>query len=215
MNDDDLIGKKFNKLTIIERCGSDNSYHKLYKCKCDCGNYAVLRGTNIIRGVTKTCGCLIIETNTKRLTRHGKYGTRIYRIWNGIMTRCSHSAKSHPRYSGRGIDVCDEWRSDFVNFYNWAMKNGYNKELSIDRIDNNGNYEPTNCKWSTNKEQARNNSRNVMIKYKGMTKCINEWAEYFGITENSIRYRLRKKWSMDKIESTKMAGSNRKINNEV
>ena len=102
-------------------------------------------------------------------------------------------------YGGRGITICDEWLNDFQAFYNWSMSNGYKDNLTIDRINVNGNYEPSNCRWATNEEQANNRRDNVKITYKGMTKTISEWAEYLGVNRKSFSSRVTRKWDIDRI----------------
>lgn len=161
----------------------------------------------MIYGKTKSCGCLRRET-VKNLNKnkktHGERYTRLYRIWIGMKSRCfnkNNHAYSH--YGQREIVVCDEWKNDYLCFKNWAMDNGYTDGLTIDRIDVNGNYEPSNCRWITYLEQENNRTNNNLITYKNKTKTISEWARETGINKNTIWARLfRYGWSVEKALST-------------
>jgi hypothetical protein len=129
---------------------------------CDCGNETEQYLSHIENGRVKSCGCLRYKQLSKRNQKHGKCGTRLYRIWRGLFKRCHNkNATDYANYGGRGIRVCDEWR-DFMAFYKWAMDNGYKDDLTIERKDVNGNYEPGNCCWITKADQAKNR-RSVTI----------------------------------------------------
>lgn len=189
----DLTGRRFGRLVVIGQSGHQNK-HILWKCRCDCGNVVDVLGLNLRRGNTKSCGCLAVDELVERVKTHGKHNTRIYRIYRNMKNRCYNpNVKSYNDYGGRGIKICEEWNGEngFQNFYDWAIANGYTDELSIDRIDNDGNYEPSNCRWVTDERQARNKRNTIMIEHNGVEKSISEWAEIY----HADLKRLRRAWS--------------------
>lgn len=180
-----VVGQKFNRLTVIGFHHKENGAY-YYSCRCDCGKIKIVRKQNLFgKGSTKSCGCY--------LGTHHMTSSRLYRIWISMKSRCyNQNFKHYLRYGGRGITVCDEWKNDFMAFYNWAMSNGYREDLTIDRIDNNGNYEPSNCRWADWKTQNRNTRRNRLLFYNGKTLCVSEWAETIGIKCGTLFQRIRK-----------------------
>ena len=156
----DLTGLRFGRLTAVKHMGKDKSgKNTLWFCTCDCGGCTTTTTTKLRSGHTKSCGCLKLECGkaTRFPQKHGLRSTRLYRIWCGMKSRCHNpNAPKYHLYGGRGIKVCDEWFSNFLAFYDWANLNGYSDDLSIDRIDCDGNYEPCNCRWATITEQNRN-----------------------------------------------------------
>lgn len=182
-----MIGQRYGKL-IVEKISDKRNRQGniLAECVCDCGNKILVSVPNLKKLYTKSCGCdRISPTYT-----HGMTGTRIHNIWKGIKTRCYNpNATGYPYYGGRGIKMCDEWLNDFMAFYEWAMNNGYTDELSIDRIDPDGDYSPYNCRWITMQEQQRNKSNTIHIYYNNDLYTIGELAEYYGCTYKDLKYR--------------------------
>lgn len=180
----DLTGQRFGRLTVI---GVDDrkSRKTYFYCRCDCGNVKSVRSDSLTAGAIRSCGCLKKEQDRKNLTANHKHKmshTRPYEIWQGMKGRCynKHDARYH-RYGGRGITVCDEWKNDFTAFYEWALANGYQDNLTIDRIDNDKGYSPDNCRWSDVKSQCRNRSTNIKITIGNSTRTLTEWCEIFDI----------------------------------
>ena len=156
----DMTGKQFGRLTVIEFSGINHRNSATWLCKCSCGNTTIVDGNSLRRGSTKSCGCLNMEkhiTSPNRRT-HGQCGTRIYRIWKRMKSRCyNKNTEDYKKWYGKnGIIVCDDWKNNFQSFYDWAMSNGYQENLTIDRINPDGNYEPDNCRWADAKTQSQN-----------------------------------------------------------
>lgn len=206
---ENLKGRKFNKLQVIDFYGNKKG-RTYWQCKCDCGKVCILEAYKIKSGHTKSCGCLGVEnkkTLYKYSIKHKKMDTKLYRVWQNMKRRCyTASSNSYKNYGARGIIVCEEWKNDFLSFYNWAIENGYRDDLTIDRIDVNGNYEPSNCRWATVTEQANNKRNNRFIQYKGEKHTIAEWSKILKIKRETLRYRIKHNFPLEKVFSTKNFG---------
>lgn len=190
----DLTGKRFGKLIALKKVGIKRNCESIWLCKCDCGNISNVEGANLRRGHTKSCGCSKKEYQSQSLTKIKNANKRLCRIFYEMKDRClNYKLKYYKNYGGRGIKICNEWldkKNGRINFYNWAMQNGYTDNLTLDRIDNNGNYEPNNCRWVTRKEQQNNRRNNRYITYKGETYIMKQWSEIFNIKYSTIKTRI-------------------------
>lgn len=187
----DLTNIRVGRLTVLCEEGKDKSGHYLWRCRCDCGKEKVVSSSHLRNGAVQSCGCLHIERtirfNKETKVRHGKRNTRLYAIWAGMKRRTmAESSPKYNDYGGRNITMCEEWRTDFASFYEWAMTHGYQDGLSIDRADNDGPYSPENCRWVTMKTQGNNRRGNRIIEYKGEKKTLSQWAEQLGIPKARI-----------------------------
>lgn len=205
-----LIGQKFGRLTVIEQSKNDRLGNRQWLCKCDCGNTKIIRTHDLKTGKVQSCGCLRLERLKKALTKHGQSDTKLHQVYFKMKGRCYNPKdKNYKDYGGRGIKVCDEWKNDFISFYQWAINNGYKEGLTIDRIDNNGNYETSNCKWATMKEQCRHRRNTRWIEYNGRIQCIETWAEEYNMSRKALDYRLRAGWSIEKALTTPIQQRNK------
>lgn len=191
----DLTGQRFGKLTVIERA-ENKGKQTMWLCRCDCGNFCKVSGGNLKSRDRRGCGCIRGKT-----IKHGMITNCLYNIWCKMKTRCYNKNDKYYRYyGGRGIIVCEEWKNDFVPFYNWAIANGYKEEKlpngknkwTIDRIDNNGNYEPTNCRWVDIKTQCYNRRTNIVATINNESKYMYDWAEISGISIKTLYARYKK-----------------------
>lgn len=189
----DLTGQIFGRLTVIKKVGLSKNKFVLWLCKCACGNKIIVTSNNLRTGNTQSCGCLATELRRKNLLKHGLRNTRIYSIWKGMKQRCCNkNSTKYKDYGARGIIICQEWLNNFICFYNWALKNGYADNLSIDRIDVNGNYEPLNCRWVTLKEQNNNRRSNNNITIWNKTQNLELWCKELNIKRSQV-YKLVQK----------------------
>lgn len=187
-----LIGKHFGKLTVLEYDHTDDHGDIYWLCECECGNVKVVCGDCLIRGSTKTCGCGRSEWAIKRNTTHGMSGTRIHYIWSSMIQRChSDDFRTSRVYKSRGICVCEEWEN-FENFYQWALNNGYEDNLTIDRINNDKGYYPENCRWVDIITQANNRRTNRIITYFGISHTVAEWGRLFDIPYDRFLQRINR-----------------------
>lgn len=208
----DLTGKRFGRLTVIERAENYISPNGKYKqtrwlCRCDCGQYKIVHATSLRRGLTRSCGCYNEEVMQKRKTKHNMTESRLYSIWCNMKNRCYNpTVDSYVDYGERGITVCDEWQ-EFIPFMEWAYKNGYDetkssRDYSLDRKDTDGDYSPDNCKWSTIIEQANNKRSNHILEYRGEKKTVAEWAREFDIPYKTLIQRIYRGWGCERALET-------------
>jgi hypothetical protein len=194
----DITGVKFGRFLVVKRDGSNRDGSARWECVCDCGTRKTVGGRELWRGRTISCGCLNAEILANRARTHGMSGHPAYQSWVEMRTRCHNSSRdSYQDYGGRGIRVCDRWRDSFESF--WAdMGSTYEPGLTIDRIDVNKGYEPGNCQWATRKQQNRNTRRNMMIQFRGETRCLGEWCELLDLPYHSIYTRLSRGWPVER-----------------
>jgi hypothetical protein len=191
----DLVGARFGLLTVTRRIANNASGSAVWECLCDCGSVRAHAGTSLRTGRLKSCGCASPRFTKERLTTHGKSRTRTYKIWAGMIARCSLPSKKSHLYFGKGIRVCERWQK-FDDFY--ADMGDAPDGLTIERIDGSADYSPDNCCWATRKTQANNTTRNKVIHYAGEKKTVAQWAEYLGIKPNTLLYRFRRGWSAER-----------------
>ena len=203
----DLTGMKFGRLTVIRRHGTKiegNAHRATWLCICDCGNFHIVDTKNLTCGLTRSCGCFHneVSSNTciKVHTKHGltfdKSRRALYNVWRSIKQRCFNpNGHEYHRYGGRGITICDEWKDNPVAFVDWCLSHGYKKGLEIDRIDNDGNYEPVNCQFISKTENIKKNAKHK-ITVDGVTLSANEWSSKIGYAHGSIS-RILKREGMD------------------
>lgn len=203
----DLTDQPFGKLIAkkrIENCVSTKKNQSaMWLCVCDCGNKCKVSSDNLRRGITKSCGCWQKEVARQNMTKHGKHGTRLYRIWKEMKTRCQNpKAQNFNYYGAEGKIVCEEWQ-EFKPFYDWSMTNGYQENLEIERIDNSLGYSPSNCRWATKTEQANNKRNNHIVEYSGECKTIAEWAKKYKMNYYTLHSRIvDSHWDIEKAITT-------------
>jgi len=194
------IGDKFGYWTVIELPIKENSRCKI-KCVCKCGNTKYVEKYNLLKGKSKSCGCLKAELAKERMTTHGESDTRLYYIYTSMKERCLNpNNQAYKDYGGRGIKIHNEWLNSFENFRDWSLDNGYSDNLTIDRIDVNGNYEPNNCRWITMKAQCNNRRSNITINLNGETKTLTEICEEYQLDYKKILPRYNKMKPNESIE---------------
>ena len=208
----DLTGQRFGNLVVVGVASKfdlppTKSKSKVFECLCDCGKRVFARSSLLKNGDKKSCGCIdhsIWSETAKRVhSTHNLSKTKLYHIWVGIKDRCyNKNNKDFKHYGAKGVCVSDIWRNDFVCFYKWAYNNNYCDGLSIDRIDNNGNYEPSNCRWITIKEQQNNKSSNIIYEYNGEKLTQSQLCRKYNINLRTFRYRFNKGMSIDKCLNT-------------
>jgi hypothetical protein len=197
-----ITGQRFGRLIAIELAGKDHSKKPLWRCHCDCGNEPVIRGESLRSGHYVSCGCYRAEHGIFSRT-HGKTGTRTYDIWCGLITRCTNpNDHAYPQYGGRGIKMYEQWRHSFAAFYA-DMGDAPSNSHSLDRINNDGDYEPANCRWATRTEQNRNRRQGLTLTFHGETLPMAEWAERLGISYHTLYSRIHQlHWDAERALTT-------------
>lgn len=197
-----LKGKEFGKLTVKEYLGINDNRQAEWRCKCSCGNKTIATTAQLKFGKKKSCGCLQKE----KASTHQMSGSRPYRIWLGMKSRCGNEdAWNYQRYGGRGISYAKRWEN-FENFWE-DMKDGYSKDKTLERKDNNGDYTPENCRWATVKEQNRNKRNNVKLTLNGETKTASEWSNQLDIPLKTIYERVNQGWNDKRVLTTQLKTS--------
>lgn len=197
----DITGQVFGELKAIRFSGRNALRQTTWECECTCGNKVIVSSCHLRYGHTRPCGCLRIKTTINRSFRHGKArrgrAATEYRSWQAMIKRCCDSDNpKYKDYGGREITVCERWRNSFKEFLK-DMGEPSETANTIERIDVNGNYEPSNCRWATPDEQARNKRSNIRLTINGQTLCVAEWSRKLGIPDTRIRGRLRLGWSSE------------------
>lgn len=208
MGHTNLVGIRFGRLTVISAAEDKVSaagYHTvMWVCLCDCGKHVVVRGKCLTQGATKSCGCLQREEMSKRASKHGGFGGRLYTIWNSMRQRCYNpNNNAYHNYGGRGISICSEW-NNFAVFREWAYSTGYKEDaprgaFTIDRIDVDGDYSPNNCRWSSMKDQSNNKRGTLYLEYNYERKPLSEWASIIGVDYTTIWRRYHNGLSTSEI----------------
>ena len=200
-----LTGQRFGRLIVLKKSEKrDNKGNVFWTCRCECGKIKDICSRELRRRHSISCGCYNKEHNQNTLGQrrymktHGKTNTKLYRVYRTMITRCCNkNCKKFNNYGGRGITVCPEWRKDFQTFYDWAISHGYKENLTIERIDVNGNYCPENCKWIPSYLQAKNKTTTHFIEYEGKIQTIQDWAKEKGINPDTIYQRYKNGYDIE------------------
>lgn len=194
----DMTGQHYGRYTVLEYIGQNKDHKAVWKCRCECGTIKNVSGKDLRSGNTKSCGCYnrdkAMQNPALWKPKHGLSKHPLHQIWRNIKTRCGNKkSKEYKYYGGRGIKICDAWK-DFQAFYDWAIKNGYHKDLSIDRIDTNGDYCPENCRWVSMKVQQNNRRNNKLLTINGETRTMSEWSDFYGVKYTVVKSRILNGW---------------------
>lgn len=188
-----LIGSRYGNYLVIGPFDRNAKGRRQVWCRCDCGAERLVDVCQLVHSPTKYCNAC----KGARMQKHKATDTRLYNIWSDMIQRTSNAKHpSYRLYGGRGIAVCEDWKT-CAKFIEWALASGYTDELTLDRIDNDMGYCPENCRWATRRIQQRNRRTNRMISYKGVTKCLAEWAEDLGLNIKTLGNRLNRGWSFE------------------
>ena len=203
------VGQRYEKLEVIKYVGMAK-HAVYYLCRCECGNEKIVKYASLCSGNTTSCGCTHQEKMRKKMTTHGMAGQGnnrhpLYKVYSGMKSRCYNpNHKYWSCYGKRGITICDEWigETGYLNFYNWAMENGYEKGLTIDRIDTDKGYSPDNCRWTDSFTQGNNTSANTYMTCGFYTFTISIWCKITGLTNSNVMYRKSCGWTDEEIICT-------------
>lgn len=195
----DLTGETFGKLKVLEFAGKKNG-RNYWKCQCSCGKVIEASTGNLRSGRATNCGCFRIERTKLANTTHGKTNTKLYGVYKHMYRRCyKETEPAYKNYGGRGIKICEEWLNNFENFYDWAVNNGYDENLTLDRINVNGNYEPSNCRWVNQTVQQNNRTNNVRLVHNGEEHTLAQWALIIGVPYKAFHLRYKRHGNIDRI----------------
>lgn len=205
----DLSGQMYGRLTVIRRIIINDKPRTYWSCTCSCGNTVVVWGDSLRKGTTRSCGCFMRERAVETNTTHGLKDHPLYQMWNGMKQRCSNPRNpKYKNYGGRGIQVCDRW----LDFSNFIEDMGEAPQgMSINRINNDGNYEPSNCQWATPKEQSNNQRSNRVLEFNGKKQTLAQWAEELNINYGTLLDRLNEEWSIEDALTTSVIKNTRVI----
>ena len=203
----DLIDQRFGKLKVVELLPDRSHKERHWRCVCDCGNEYTATSHALIHGTATQCHRCAMKQVGLSNTKHKCEPKRLHEIYTNMKTRCNNpNYELYHRYGGRGISVCVEWADSFIAFRDWAFSSGYSEELSLDRIDNNGNYCPENCKWSTVTEQANNRRTNRLVTLFGETDTLANMVRKTGTTYGTVQARLDSGWDVERAFTEPVRG---------
>lgn len=189
---EDIVGRRFGRLTVLDFDHIDSHRNSYWLCECDCGSHTIVTRGGLTSGNTTSCGCYQIEGIRARSTIHGMSRTVLYKVWGDMKNRCNDVNNiAYHRYGGRGITICDDWYN-FKSFRDWALDNGYEPGLTLDRIDNNGDYCPENCRWVDRRTQGNNRENNHIVEYSGISHTISEWTDILGVCYSTLWARINR-----------------------
>ena len=206
-----MIGQTFGRLTVINNPNITKGGKRYWECECSCGRVILVPTGNLKSGNSSQCRACGNKNRKTKPRKHGETKTRLYRIWTSMKSRCSNPVTiNFHRYGGRGIKVCDEWEKSYESFRDWALSSGYSDNLSLDRVDNDGDYEPDNCRWATRKEQGENMYTAQLITFNGETHCLAGWARKLGFSKSTLTARInRYGWPIERaLTETPTRGGN-------
>lgn len=202
-----LENLKFGRLTVIQEVGRNKSGSAKWLCKCECGGEKIVSSDSLRHGHTRSCGCIKREQNAEMCRTHGETHSQLYNLWSCIKNRCyNRNEPKYANYGARGIKVCPEWEKNYPAFRDWCLTNGYSKGLTIERIDVNGDYSPSNCIFATQKVQQNNRRNNHRITYNGETKTLSQWADFLGVGYKMLEHRINRGWDVEEAFTVPKGG---------